>query len=234
MLGSSRNWQTAGRELAKRYHVLAPDLRNHGSSPHEGEMTYEAMMADVIGWLDAQGVTRATFMGHSMGGKVAMLLACRQRERVERLLAVDVAPKDYFWPEHRQEFAAMNELNLATLHSRAEAEELFESRVPGWAMRKFLLTNLERSEAGGWRWIVNLTGITAALPTLEKNPLRPGDHYDGSALFIAGGKSRYVDASDWPAVTRYFPGAKLARIAESGHNPHMEAREAFVRLVLEA
>src|SRR6185295_15823425 len=37
MLGSSRNWQTAGRDLAAKYHVLAPDLRNHGASPHEAE-----------------------------------------------------------------------------------------------------------------------------------------------------------------------------------------------------
>ena len=233
MLGSSRNWQTAGRELVGRYHVLAPDLRNHGGSPHADEMTYEAMLGDIMGWLDAQGLQTATFMGHSMGGKVAMLLACRHPERVERLVVVDMAPKDYAWPEHRQEFAAMNELDLATLHSRGEAETRFEARVPGWAMRKFLLTNLERTTDGHWRWLINLPVLSAALPALESNPLMPDDRFEGAALFIAGGKSRYVEAGDRSAVTKHFPAAKIKTIAESGHNPHMETREAFVRLVLE-
>jgi pimeloyl-ACP methyl ester carboxylesterase len=119
MLGSSRNWQSAGADLAAHFHVRAPDLRNHGASPHADEMTYEALLEDLLGWLDGQGLARATFVGHSMGGKVAMLLACRNLGRVERLVVVDIAPRDYFWPGHRQSFAAMNELNLADLRSRA-------------------------------------------------------------------------------------------------------------------
>src|SRR3982751_66174 len=95
MLGSSRNWQSAGTDLAQHFHVLAPDLRNHGRSPHAPEMTYEAMMDDVLAWLDANSLPRATLVGHSMGGKVAMLLACRHPERVQRLIIVDIAPRDY-------------------------------------------------------------------------------------------------------------------------------------------
>jgi pimeloyl-ACP methyl ester carboxylesterase len=137
MLGSSRNWQTTGRDLAEKYHVLALDLRNHGDSPHASEMSYAAMVEDVIGWLDAQQLTRVTLLGHSMGGKVAMLLACRHPERVAGLIVVDIAPKDYRWPAHREEFAAMNELDLASLESRAAGEQAFESRISDWAMRKF-------------------------------------------------------------------------------------------------
>jgi pimeloyl-ACP methyl ester carboxylesterase len=127
------------------YHVLALDLRNHGGSPHDDEMTYAAMAGDVIAWLDVQGLARVTLLGHSMGGKVAMLLACRHPDRVARLIVVDIAPKDYFWVAHRAEFAAMNELDLTSLQSRAEAELRFEARVDDWAMRKFIATNLERT-----------------------------------------------------------------------------------------
>ena len=91
-----------------------------------------------------------------MGGKVAMLLACRHPDTRERLVVVDIAPKDYFWPAHRASFAAMNELNLADLRSRAEAEMRFEARVPSWPMRKFLTTNLERTADGAWYWQINL------------------------------------------------------------------------------
>ena len=58
MLGSSRNWQTAGRDLAAGRRVFALDLRNHGLSPHSDEMTYAAMAADVEAWLDAWGIAR--------------------------------------------------------------------------------------------------------------------------------------------------------------------------------
>lgn len=234
MLGSSRNWQTAGRDLAARYHVLALDLRNHGGSPHAETMSYEEMMADVLAWLEAQGIERARFVGHSMGGKVAMLLACRQPERVGQLTVVDIAPKDYFWPGHRQSFAAMNELNLADLRSRAEAELRFEARVPSWPLRKFLTTNLERSAEGAWFWQINLPVLTRALAELEKNPLRRDDRYAGPALFISGGKSAYIEPGDQAVIRAHFPRAEIVTIADSGHNPHMETREAFVGAVASA
>lgn len=233
MLGSSRNWLTAGRDLSAAFHVFALDLRNHGSSPHADSMRYEDLMDDVRAWLEARGLARVTLLGHSMGGKTAMLLACRDPGRVERLIVVDIAPRDYFWPAHRATFAAMNELDLADLHSREEAELRFEARIPSRGMRKFIATNLERSAEGKWRWQINLPVLTAAVPNLEKNPLRPDDRYAGPALFIPGGKSTYVEASDHAAILHHFPAAKIRPIAESGHSPHIETRETLVRTVLE-
>jgi esterase len=195
-------------------------------------MTYEAMLGDVLAWLDGQGLARATFVGHSMGGKVAMLLACRHPQRVERLVIVDIAPKDYFWAGHRQSFAAMNELNLGDLHSRREAEMRFEARVASYPLRKFLATNLASSDDGTWRWQINLPVLTAALPALEKNPLKAGDRFAGPVLFIAGGKSAYVEAVDYAAIQAHFPAARIQVIGAAGHNPHMETRADFVRLVL--
>lgn len=233
ILGSSRNWQTAGRDLAVRYHVRALDLRNHGGSPQAEEMTYGAMVDDVVAWLDAQGLGRVTLLGHSMGGKVAMLLACRHPERVERLVVVDIAPKDYDWGgRQRREFAAMNALELAGLRSRAEAEGRLEAAVPDWALRKFLTTNLERTGDGPWRWTVNLPALTEALPALEKNSLGPADRFAGPARFIVGGKSAYVRPADQAAIHAHFPAARIETIPESGHDPHMQARADFVGLVL--
>jgi len=231
MLGSSRNWQTTGRELITQFHVMALDLRNHGNSPHAASTTYADMMADVLGWLDAQGLPRVTLLGHSMGGKVAMLLACRHPERVAGLVVVDIAPRGYHWPAHRQEFAAMNDLELASLQSRAEAEQRFEARVPEWAMRKFLLTNLARDQQGKWTWTINLPALTAALPALEANPLDATDRYAGPTLFIVGGKSRYVEVGDHAAIRAHFPTVRIETLSTSGHNPHIETREAFVTLV---
>lgn len=231
MLGSSRNWQTTGADLAARYHVCALDLRNHGRSPHGEPMDYPTMMNDVLAWLDEQMVTKATFVGHSMGGKTAMLLACQHPERAERLVVVDIAPKDYYWVGHRANFAAMNELNLEDLHSRAEAELRFEARVPSLGMRKFLTTNLDRTEDGRWRWQINLPVITQAVPVLEANSLAPADRYDGPTRFITGSESNYVEPADHEAIRRHFPRADIVTV-HSGHNPHMDARADFVRAVL--
>ena len=232
MLGSSRNWQTTGRDLAARFHVFALDARNHGKSPHAPEMDYAALVDDILAWMDAQKMPRASFVGHSMGGKTAMLLACRRPERVERLVVVDIAPKDYHWVAHRVEFAAMNGLDLGRLRSRQAAELQFEASVPDLGMRKFLTTNLERADDGSWRWMINLPALTAALTVLERTSLEPGDRYAGPVLFITGGRSKYVPAGDEALIRRHFPAAQIEVIAEAGHNPHMEKREEFVRRVV--
>jgi len=237
LLGSSRNWQTVGRELGERSGaaVFALDARNHGRSPHTESMDHASMVADVRAWLDAQGFAQPVdLLGHSMGGRTAMAFACRYPERVRRLVVVDTAPRAYEWAGGRPEFAAMNALDLATLTSRAEAEQLMEPLVPDWGMRKFLTTNLERDEAGQWRWSINLAGITAALPALEASPLAAHERFAGEAHFIACGRSPYVRAEDHALIRAHFPAAQIALLPESGHNPHMEAREEFVRVVLRA
>jgi len=231
MLGSSRNWQTIGRDLSDQAHVFAVDARNHGQSPHAAPMDYPAMMEDLLAWLDTHIAGPVDLMGHSMGGKIAMLLACRHPERVRRLIVVDMAPRDYNWPGGRAEYAAMNAIDLATLRSRAEAEAQMEPVIKDWAMRKFLTTNLERDSEGKWRWIINLPLLNESLGNLEANPLTADDHFDGPAFFITGGKSSYVRPEDHAAIARYFPSARVKTLPESGHNPHMEAREAFVAKV---
>ena len=232
LLGSSRNWLSTGRDLAKHYHVFALDARNHGKSPHAAEMTYPDMLADIIAWMDAQGLAKATVVGHSMGGKTAMLLACRHPERVERLVVVDIAPKDYFWVAHRAEFSAMAELDLASLASRAEAEQRFGTRVPNLGVRKFLATNLEQGDDEAWRWKINLPVLTTSLAVMEKNSLQAADRFSGPTLFVLGGRSRYAEPGDHALIKKHFPAVQIEVIADSGHNPHMDQREEFVRLVV--
>lgn len=231
LLGSSRNWQTAGRDLSPRAHVFALDARNHGQSPHDEAMNYEVMVADTIVWMDKQGLDKVTILGHSMGGKTAMMLACRHPERVERLIVIDIVPKDYHWNSRPAEFAAMASLDLNTLQSRADAETHLEGAVASSAMRKFFVTNLERKPEGGWRWMINLPALTQAIHGLEKNHLTANDQFDGPTQFIFGGKSNYVSSDDHQLVRPHFPQAEIEVIAESGHNPHMEARNTFVNLI---
>ena len=232
LLGSSRNWQTIGRDLSDSFHVCALDFRNHGESPWRDEHTYDLMVDDVITWMDHQGVDQPVLLGHSMGGKVAMRLACRHPDRLRSLIAVDIAPRAY--PStHLLEFEAMNTLRLDRVDSRTEAEEQMKALIPDWALRKFLLTNLERGADGRFSWKVNVSALEEGMSTLEDEPLESTDCYDGPTLFLLGGRSGYFRVEDEAIARRYFPAAVILRIAGAGHNPHYDARERFVAEVRE-
>lgn len=233
-LGSSRNWQLTGRDLATHVHVQALDLRNHGDSGTAEDMGWDALVADIKAWCASRGLQRARFLGHSLGGKVLMRLACVAPELVEDLIVVDIAPKSYAFQSHRHELAALMDLELSGLASRAEAEIRLEGRVPDLAMRKFLLTNLGRTAEGAWCWLLPLPWLAAALPTLEASPLAATMRFRGRTTFILGGKSRYVSEEDEPLIRHHFPEAVIHTIREAGHNPHMDARAEFVGLVVAA
>ncbi|MDX2188114.1 MAG: alpha/beta fold hydrolase [Opitutaceae bacterium] len=227
LLGSSRNWLTTAGELASERRVHALDLRNHGQSFHDDRMDYPSMARDVIAWMDEAGLDSALIVGHSMGGKVAMKLSEDFPRRVKGVGVVDIAPRDYQSFAHRAEFAAMNALDLRTIASRAEAELRFEGLVPDWAMRKFLTTNLERSD-DGWRWVINLPVLTRALPQLEADPLGETSTYRGPIRFWRGTRSAYIRPEDERRIISLYPQARVDAIEGAGHNPHMDSRPALV------
>lgn len=226
LLGSSRNWTAAGGDLAEHFQVFALDLRNHGDSPHASGHTYELMAQDVLGWLDEQGLQRVHLIGHSMGGKVAMRLACRHADRVSALVVVDIAPRPKA-PKHKDELQALRALPLHELSSRAEADQMLAAHVPSWGMRQFLLTNLVRREEGGFGWLANLPVLAREINRTGEAPIGEGDRFEGRVRWVVGGKSDFVCAADHGAIRRHFPQAQIEIFRGSGHNPHVEERARF-------
>ena len=232
LLGSSRNWRGAGADLAQRFHVLALDLRNHGRSPHAPEQSFDLLAADVLEFLDDRGLERAHLLGHSLGGKIAMRIACRAPERVGALLVVDIAPRSY--PADPRAFEALLRLDLRGLSSRREADELLAPDLPDRATRQFVLMNLQRTETGTLVWQANLAAIAATLADIRRSPLEAADCFAGRTLFIVGGKSSFVRDDDEDAIRRHFPRARIRVLTEAGHYPHVEDRAGFVQAVLES
>lgn len=224
LFGSGSNWRRQARELAKRYRVLLPDLRNHGRSPHAPSMDYQAMADDVTGLLDAEALDKIALVGHSMGGKVAMTLALTRPERVAALVVADIAPVAY-GPHLRGYVDAMRELHPAAIGSRTEADQALASSVAEPMVRQFLLTNLEhRTE--GYRWRIPLDILAGQMPLIEGFPELTAN-FSGPTLFIHGGRSHYVTQARHEIIRRLFPHTELECIPQAGHWLHVEAPEQF-------
>jgi esterase len=227
LLGSARNWTSIAKELAGRHRVFALDLRNHGRSPWAATMSFDDMAGDVAAFIERHRLGPVALIGHSLGGKVAMRLALTRPELVARLLVVDVAPVAY-----AQTFGpfveAMRLLDLAVVRRRPDADLQLQGLVPDAVLRNFLLQNLSKT-AAGFVWRVNLEALAANMGELLGFPPPAADAaYRGPTLFIAGGRSRYVQPEHGPLIARLFPNAEQAVIAGAGHWPHAERPAEFL------
>ncbi len=234
LFGSSANWRSIATNLANPNHpqhggwqVILSDLRNHGASPHSPSHHYADMVSDTLGLMDTLKLERAHILGHSLGGKTAMLLASRAAERVQSLTVVDIAPRAYA-PLHHELFYAMNSLPLHRLHSRAEASAWMSQRLPNPEVRDFLLTNLTRTPSGQLHWRINLPTLEMAYDDLNTMPFLDR-LYLGPALFIRGGHSDYVRDADLGLIRKSFPQACVLSLPLAHHWPHIETPDAFLK-----
>lgn len=232
LLGSARNWQGIGKQLARRLHVILPDLRNHGASPWAPVMTYPAMAADLIALLERCQLARAAVVGHSMGGKVALTLALMQPQRVSRLVVLDIAPVAYAGPGFRAYIEAMRALDLGSLTRRADLDRLLAPAVPDPAVRAFLLQGLG-ADGSRLRWQPNLAVLAEQMATLLGFPQDLTDRrYDGPTLLIRGERSPYVDADGIAACRALCPATRVLTVRGAGHWVHADA-PAIVTAALE-
>jgi pimeloyl-ACP methyl ester carboxylesterase len=229
LFGNGRNWTTFSHRLGAGYRTITFDLRNHGASPWSDTMDYVSMAEDVTAAMRARGHRRYTLIGHSMGGKTAMVAALRESHAVERLVIVDIAPVAYPTSPFAEYVRAMRALDLALVGRRRDADARLAAIVHNPAERGFLLQNLVLGD-GPPHWKINLAAIEGALATLADFPTLPHAYY-GPALFIAGGKSPSLDPLHEPAVTALFPNAAMARLSEAGHWVHTDQPEEFLALI---
>ena len=231
LFGSARNWGAVQKALAAEYRVVALDLRNHGASPQAPGMAYAAQAEDVAETLAALGFERAAVLGHSMGGKVAMMLALTMPDLVERLIVADIAPRPYP-PALRAVVAALQAVPLHPGLTRQEADQALRTAVPEAPIRSFLLQNL-RFETAPPSWRIGLREIAAAMPEIEDFAPPPGARFEGPALAMAGALSPYIRAEDHAAFRALFPRIGFASIPRAGHWLHAENPESFLAALKE-
>lgn len=236
LFGQGRNWMSIAKAFADSHRITLVDLPNHGRSSWTEHVDYLDMAAEVAALLESDGA--ATVVGHSMGGKVAMVLALTRPELVQRLVVADMSPVDY-----RDEAEATGgvlgyarillDVDLAQVDRREDADRLLAGPVPNTTVRSFLLQNLRR-DAGvpnGWRWAANLEAVVrdgARLAGWPEEALAGLAPYAGRVLWLAGELSSYVQPAYDDAMRRWFPHYRKVTLKGAGHWLHSEKPDIFV------
>lgn len=229
LFGNSDNWQTHGKRLSEYYRVIMVDLRNHGHSDWSDDFSYELMVSDVKELFDELGLRDAILLGHSMGGKAAMIVAQKYPELLDKLIIVDIGIKSYP-PHHQHILEALNTLDLSKIDNRSQADEHLSKYIDSVGVRQFLLKNIYWIEKGKMAWRMNV-------PVLEREMdiiLSEIEHQECfvQTLFIRGGLSEYILDEDIPAIEDVFPDSEFVTIENAGHWVHAEQPDAFMDAVL--
>lgn len=228
-LGMSDNWKSLATQFATQgFQVHAIDLRNHGKSFHSDDFNYEIMVADVVNYCNFHQLTAIDIIGHSMGGKVAMLLATTFPNLVSKLIVADIGPK-YYPPHHQTILAGLNAIDFSKKPTRSQVEQELSNYIKDFGTRQFLLKSLywKTPEQLAFRFnlavfITKIETIGTALP-FENIFLKP-------SLFLRGDKSDYILDDDFETIYHHFPNSKIETIKNAGHWLHAENPFDFFHL----
>lgn len=230
LFGQGRNWTSIAKRAARHFRVLLLDMPNHGRSAATDTFDYLEQARLVAEHLVATDERPWRLVGHSMGGKIVMLIALRYPELVDRLVVVDMSPVSYSPISDLRGFAqAMLALDLPDLGSRGEADDQLRAAVPDDTIRAFLLQNLRR-EGKTWTWQLNLDLLSESMGDLAAWPDVSGQ-FDGPTLWVKGQHSQYI-TEEYAAVMRhYFPATRQVTVKNAGHWVHSEQPEVFGAVV---
>ncbi|HLS46584.1 MAG TPA: alpha/beta fold hydrolase [Ornithinicoccus sp.] len=232
LFGQGKNFTTIAKALQPDFRSLLVDLPNHGRSDWTEQFDYLEMADAVAGMLRAGFASGGPvhLVGHSMGGKVAMTVALRHPDLVDRLVVVDIAPVDSAdMTEFKQLLGALATLDLTELPNRAEADSRLAELIPNRSVRGFLLQNL-RADGDGWRWQANLDLLLEELPAIGAG-VADAPPFDKPVLWIAGEQSNYVTPEAEPRMRELFPRTILVTIKGAGHWVHSQQPKAFTSAV---
>ncbi|MFH4968561.1 alpha/beta fold hydrolase [Gaetbulibacter sp. M240] len=230
-LGMGDNWKTLGKEFSEAgFQVHLVDQRNHGRSSWSDTFNYEVMAEDLKGYCDKNNIKDMVLMGHSMGGKTAMLFATLYSEYIDKLIIADISPR--FYPVHHDAILnGLSALDFDAIESRGEADEALSAYIKDVGIRQFLLKNLYWKEKGRLDLRMNLEVLDREVAEVGE-ALPSYATYNKDTLFLRGDRSEYIGVDDEANIKNYFPKAVIETIPNAGHWLHAENPEAFYDAVM--
>jgi pimeloyl-ACP methyl ester carboxylesterase len=230
-LGMSDNWKSLATQFATQgFQTHALDLRNHGKSFHSDDFSYEVMVEDVKQYCNFHQLTTIDVLGHSMGGKVAMLLATTYPELVSKLIVADIGPK-YYAPHHQTILEGLNAIDFAKKPSRSEVEEELSKYIRDFGTRQFLLKSLYWKTPEQLAFRFNLAVFNQKIETIG-TALPFENIFSKPTLFLRGDKSDYITDADYETILHHFPSSRVATVKNAGHWLHAENPTDFFELVI--
>ena len=241
LYGCSDNWVPIARAIADFYTVFLVDQRNHGKSPHHPVHTYSSMVNDLEEFFQNENITKPIIIGHSMGGKTAMLFAAIHPDKLAGLVVVDIGPGGYtnvdnYSPlviAHLNIMSSMLSIDFEEYTTRREIEDELAKTVTDVNVRQFVMKNIQRNTDNTFSWKFNLDALSKALPEIM-GAISLDKVLDGRAInqmpvfFIKGERSDYISAEQKILIRKYFPQAKLEGISDAGHWVHAEQPVKFL------
>ncbi|KIC50970.1 alpha/beta fold hydrolase [Tateyamaria sp. ANG-S1] len=231
LYGSGRNWGVIAKRLSDTRRVITVDMRNHGHSFWSDDHSYADLAGDLAEVIDTLGGPMDV-VGHSMGGKAAMMLALSRPDTVHRLVVGDIAPVSYGHSQI-QYIEAMRAVDLSSVTRRSDANAQLAAHGVEPALCSFLTQSLDVAER---RWRLNVDALAANMPAILGFP-DVSETFDGPTLFLSGGQSDYVTPDYRPTIRALFPAARFVKIPGAGHWLHADDPRAFegtVRAYLDA
>ncbi len=232
LFGCSDNWIFHGKKLSNFFHVFLIDQRNHGNSPHSSKISYDSLSKDIYEFIIGKKLSSVKIIGHSMGGKVAMFFALQYPQFVDKLIVLDIAPKDYsINARFNNIIQAILSIPLKDIKSRKEADNFLSAYIPELGIRNFMLKNLKRQKSMIYKWKPNVELISKKINDLYSWDIKIFSSTIPT-LFIRGENSNYIIDSDLKLIKLYFPNSDVKTIKNSGHWIHVDSPNKFYSLVL--
>ncbi|GAA4240293.1 alpha/beta fold hydrolase [Winogradskyella damuponensis] len=230
-LGMGDNWKTLAKQFSEaNFEVHLVDQRNHGRSFHSEEFDYDVMAEDLKTYCKTNNLKEVVLLGHSMGGKTAMLFATKYPELVNNLIVADISPR-YYPVHHDAILEGLSQLNFSELKTRGEADKALSNYVHEVGTRMFLLKNLYWIEKGQLGLRINLDVLKANVSEVgEALPIHATFQKD--TLFLRGDRSEYIGEADETIIHRHFPNSKITTISNAGHWLHAENPKEFYKAVM--
>ena len=223
--GMSDNWKTIGNKFSEEYQVHLIDQRNHGRSFHEDEFNYEVLVEDLLNYIQHYRLDEVNIVGHSMGGKTAMLFAVMYPDLVDKLIIVDMSPR-YYQPHHNAILAGLNSIDFSVQNTRTLVDKKLSVLIPDLGVRQFLLKNVYWKEKGQLAYRFNLESLTDNNPEVGE-ALPSFTVFEKETLFLKGSKSDYITENEEPIIEAHFPNSKIVEIKNAGHWLHAENPKQF-------
>ena len=220
LYGSARNWGVISNRLSDEREIFAIDQRNHGDSQWCETQSYFDMAGDLQEFLEHFG--SMAVLGHSMGGKAAMVLSILKPSLVEKLVIADIAPVSYFH-DNTQYIRAMKNVQLDKLATRTDAIIQLAESVPKPELRSFFAQSIDLKNK---RWKLNLDVLESEMEKIISFPQLSGK-FEKVSLFLSGALSNYLQITHRPTIKKLFPKAKFAKIPNAGHWLHAEKPREF-------